>query len=194
MGTMASRITGVSDVCNLFRCRSRKTSKLSVTGLCEGDSPVTSEFPAQKGSVARKRLPFDDVIVELIWWLCRGTAAPDRCTVFLAEYTYTTSAWIWHVPRLKRVLSNTFSSGILSQVIRKCARYHYQLLLDKKLVFAMWTASWIYLSDLQNSAHDVLRVCNLHRICNFNISWFSGMRKIYRISMPWKSRRKVNMF
>ena len=26
----------------LFRCRSRETSKLRVTGLCEGDSPVTS--------------------------------------------------------------------------------------------------------------------------------------------------------
>ena len=31
---------------HLFRRRSKKTSKLRVTGLCEGNSPVTGEFPA----------------------------------------------------------------------------------------------------------------------------------------------------
>ena len=30
--------------------RSKKTSKLRVTGLCEGNSPVTGEFPAQRTS------------------------------------------------------------------------------------------------------------------------------------------------
>ena len=34
----------------LFRRRSKKTSKLPVTGLCAGNSPVTSEFPAQMAS------------------------------------------------------------------------------------------------------------------------------------------------
>ena len=34
----------------LFRPRSRKTSKLHVTGLCAGNSPVTGEFPAQMAS------------------------------------------------------------------------------------------------------------------------------------------------
>ena len=32
----------------LFRRRSKKTSKLRVTGLCAWNSPVTGEFPAQK--------------------------------------------------------------------------------------------------------------------------------------------------
>ena len=36
----------------LFRYRSRKTSKLRVTGLCAGNSPVTSECPAKKVSDA----------------------------------------------------------------------------------------------------------------------------------------------
>ena len=31
----------------LFRCRSKKTSKLCVTGLCAGNSPGTGEFPTQ---------------------------------------------------------------------------------------------------------------------------------------------------
>ena len=36
----------------LFKHRSKKTSKLHVTGLCVGNSPVTSEFPAQRASNA----------------------------------------------------------------------------------------------------------------------------------------------
>ena len=35
-----------------FRRRSKKTSKLRVTGLCVGNSPVTGEFPAQMASNA----------------------------------------------------------------------------------------------------------------------------------------------
>ena len=34
----------------LFRRRSNRTSKLRVTGLCAGNSPVTGELPAQKAS------------------------------------------------------------------------------------------------------------------------------------------------
>ena len=36
----------------LFGCRSKKTSKLRVTGLCVGNSPVPGEFPAQRTSNA----------------------------------------------------------------------------------------------------------------------------------------------
>ena len=36
----------------LFRRRSKKTSKLRVTGLFEGNSPVAREFPAQRPSNA----------------------------------------------------------------------------------------------------------------------------------------------
>ena len=43
----------------LLRCRSKKTSKLYITGLCEGNSPVTVEFPEQMASNA------EDVS---IWW------------------------------------------------------------------------------------------------------------------------------
>ena len=38
----------------LFRRRSKKTSKLRVTGLCAGNSPGTGEFPAQMASKAEK--------------------------------------------------------------------------------------------------------------------------------------------
>ena len=47
----------------LFTRRSKKTSKLRVTGLWVGISPVTSEFPAQRASNT-EMLPFDDVIMK----------------------------------------------------------------------------------------------------------------------------------
>ena len=43
----------------LFRRRSKKTPKLRVTGLCEGNSPVTGEFPSQRASYAENNS---------IWW------------------------------------------------------------------------------------------------------------------------------
>ena len=46
----------------LFRLRSKKTSKFRVTGLCEGNSPVTGEFPAQRASNT-EIFPFDDGIM-----------------------------------------------------------------------------------------------------------------------------------
>ena len=46
----------------LFRHRSKKTSKLRVTGLCAGNSSVAGEFPAQRTSNA-EMFPFDDIIM-----------------------------------------------------------------------------------------------------------------------------------
>ena len=46
----------------LFRRRSKKTSKLCVTGLCVGNSPGPVNSP-HKGPVTRKMVPFDDVIM-----------------------------------------------------------------------------------------------------------------------------------
>ena len=42
-----------------FRRRSKKISKLCVTGLCKGNSPMTGEFPAQRASNAENIS---------IWW------------------------------------------------------------------------------------------------------------------------------
>ena len=47
----------------LFRRRSKKTSKLRVTGLCAGNSPGPVNSP-HKGPVTRKMFPFDDVIMD----------------------------------------------------------------------------------------------------------------------------------
>ena len=50
----------------LFRRRSKKTSKLHVTGLCVGNSPGPVSSP-HKGPVTRKMFPFDDVIMTCFW-------------------------------------------------------------------------------------------------------------------------------
>ena len=49
----------------LFRRRSKKTSKLRVTGLRKRNSLVTGEFPSQR-PVTWKIFPFDDVIMPTI--------------------------------------------------------------------------------------------------------------------------------
>ena len=65
MGTIASQITSLTIVykTRLFRRRSKKTSKLRVTGLCMGNSPGTGEFPAQMASNAENIS---------IWWRHHG--------------------------------------------------------------------------------------------------------------------------
>ena len=64
MSAMASQITDVSIVYSTVcsGADKKKTSKLRVTGLCEGKSPVTGEFPAQMASNA-DNVPFHDVIM-----------------------------------------------------------------------------------------------------------------------------------
>ena len=47
----------------LFRRRSKETSKLRVTSLCAGNSPMTGEFPAQMASNAES---------VSIWWRHHG--------------------------------------------------------------------------------------------------------------------------
>ena len=60
----------------LFRRRSKKPSKLRVTGLCEGNSPGNCEFPAQRASNAEN---------VSIWW--RHNDYGPFCSH--AKYNYT---------------------------------------------------------------------------------------------------------
>ena len=56
----------------LSRRRSKKISKLRATGLCEGNSPVTGEFPAQKASNAEN---------VFIWWRPRPQPRYRLCII-----------------------------------------------------------------------------------------------------------------
>ena len=61
MSAMSSQITSLRIVYSSVYSmrRSRKTSKDRVTGFCEGNTPVTGEFPAQSASNAEN---------VSIWW------------------------------------------------------------------------------------------------------------------------------
>ena len=65
MSAMASQISSLTIVYSTVysRHRSKKPSKLRVTGLCAGNSPVTGEFPAQMTNNAES---------VSIWWLHHG--------------------------------------------------------------------------------------------------------------------------
>ena len=56
----------------LLRRRSKKTSKLRVTGLCAGNSPGTGEFPAQMASYAEN---------VSIWWRHHAPAPLTKSVV-----------------------------------------------------------------------------------------------------------------
>ena len=58
----------------LFGRRSKKTSKLRVTGLCAGNSPGNSPH---KWPVTRKMFPFDDVIMSQV---SKPLSSPHYCS------------------------------------------------------------------------------------------------------------------
>ena len=83
----------------LFRRRSKITSKFRVTGLCEGNSTVTSEFPAHMANKAE---------CVSIWWRHHegsATEATDdwsRLVKLMVSLHYINSCWLsfnevlWH--------------------------------------------------------------------------------------------------
>ena len=68
----------------LFRRRSNKTSKLRVTGLCEGNSPVTSEFLVQRaGNVGN--VSYDASWIWSAVFVCNGILTTRRSKIRLSE-------------------------------------------------------------------------------------------------------------
>ena len=66
----------------LFKHRSKKTSKLRVTGLWAGNSPVTGEFPAQIASNAEKV----SYLMRLWWfWINRPISQIPECTCCISH-------------------------------------------------------------------------------------------------------------
>ena len=59
----------------LFRCRSKKTSKLRITDLCAGNSQIMRKMfdSPHKGLITQKMFPFDDIIMLCDKTKCHGT-------------------------------------------------------------------------------------------------------------------------
>ena len=71
----------------LFRRRSKKTSKLCVTGLCVGNSPGTGEFPAQMVSNAEN---------VSIWWRHHASTGCPCLNAFFSIHQIGWSLSIYH--------------------------------------------------------------------------------------------------
>ena len=115
----------------LFRRRSKKTSKLRVTGLCVGNLPVTGEFPAQMASNAenvsiwwRYHIIFSDRYSTLIFMLeimCH-LIVPTQTMLQIGHLGHHTPEFITHLGSSPRAVkhppgfSNTCSSQITSVI------------------------------------------------------------------------------
>ena len=87
MAMMASQITPRLDCllnC-LFRHRSKKTSKLCVTGLCEGNPPVTSGFPSQRDSNTENAS---------IWWCHHESFNTSSANDNFSDVTWHKFQWL----------------------------------------------------------------------------------------------------
>ena len=80
----------------LFRRRSEKTSKLRVTGLCEGNSPGTGEFPTQRTSNTENAS---------IWWRRHVLWRP----FLLQGYSVAYHGASWTYPRILSEISCRYS-------------------------------------------------------------------------------------
>ena len=114
MGAMASQITSLTIVYStVYSGADEKTSKLRVTGLCAGNSPVTDEFPAQLTSIAEN---------VSIWWrhqfncLVRTSTNVSHLTTVKCEWIKSFSSvcwkWILFISCFFHYLKGIFSSLI----------------------------------------------------------------------------------
>ena len=92
----------------LVRRRSKKTSKLRVTGLCARNSPVTGEFPAQMASNAEN---------VSIWLRHHGQLFRAWSINYIPQYLWDVSTYpsldtcFWHQsPHVAHKYSNTYLS------------------------------------------------------------------------------------
>ena len=82
----------------LFRRRSKKTSKLRITGLCAGNSPVTGELPTQMASNT-ENVSF--------WWCHHGHGVIYSITYFLScPYITQPDNFVWCMLRSPLLLTS----------------------------------------------------------------------------------------
>ena len=110
MGSLATPITSLTLIHSTVYStrRSKKASKLRVTGLCAGTSTETGEFPSQM-PVSQKMFPFDDAIMTPIdfvyecpifkWQSLRENSLKDLIGILFSNPFYQhglnlTPAWI----------------------------------------------------------------------------------------------------
>ena len=111
-----------------FRCTvnvvgwSKKTSKLRVTGLCRGKSPVTGEFPAQRASNAEN---------VSIWWRHHEHWSTDMISLQEDQFHLTCmlSSWAsWWGSRLYIWYPRKLPLLTISRLWRYCGPSNYMFI------------------------------------------------------------------
>ena len=93
------------------RSRSKKTPKLRLTGLFEGNPPVTGGFP-HKGPVKPKMFSFDGVIMIFGNWYCHAICVHKRTWFWRTLIVYYHIIW-WNCTftSLKKYDAHSFHTG-----------------------------------------------------------------------------------
>ena len=115
----------------LFRRKSKKTSKLRVTGLCEGNSPVTGGFLSQRSSNAEKGS---------IWWRHNehegfmATYTTEVCPMKYARRGIVMIYPDWGRDKMDAISQTTFSNGFSwMKMYEFRLTFHCSLLLGVQL-------------------------------------------------------------
>ena len=107
----------------LFRRRSKKTSKLRVTGLCVGNSPGTDEFPAQRVSDAEN---------VSIWWRHRALWSLSLLTsvsngiMHQWDISFASDSWCQIIKSIVKIIrsSNVWLGQIIGSKINFIKRFY----------------------------------------------------------------------
>ena len=132
----------------LFRRRSKKTSKLRVTGLCEGNSPVSGEFPAQRAS---------NVENVSIWW-CHHMEEnwPSYNSLSISpsdvSYNWDSRSWHGHVMLICvwQQIHHDPGSGVIEWNIFMMVMSHGKYFYNSWTFLQCWTYffTFIFVSDV----------------------------------------------
>ena len=85
----------------LFRRRSKKTSKLRITGLCLGNTPVTGEFPTQRPSNAENVFIWHDTFMSILNSMTLppdsvyqdSNQSPQQCSLLCWSHHLSSCGW-----------------------------------------------------------------------------------------------------
>ena len=150
-----------------FRRRSTKTSKLRVTGLCVGNSPVTVEFPTQKASNANH---------VSIWWR-HHIATLSACKFH--QFKFSIPCWRYDMEALSPLMlfrvcypptNNVvfcFSLALVSTIYRSNNHISYYA--------ANCTMKWL----IEHIKHNTVR-------CRYNaVKFFKNPHNRHPLARPW---------
>ena len=117
----------------LFRRRSKKTSKIRVTGLCAGNSPVTGAFPAQMASNAEN---------VCIWWRHHEIPLMYHKAAWISITCMVTSGH-WKLPLLLARYQGNHQSALLLSLL-----LHWTNYLINSRVASDFERSWRLYDDI----------------------------------------------